>query len=166
MSPYVSSILDEFNRSLPATRKHLERLPEDKLLWRPAEKSLTLGALGLHIAEAPPGVSSLVLQDTFDVSTGPRFSEPTSVDHILVAFYSGAETARENLAKADTLPMEANIVFTAGDTIVFEIPRGLFLRDIFLNHTYHHRGQLGVYLRLLGVPVPSTFGPSADESVM
>jgi len=166
MTDFLQSILDEFNRSLPATRKHLERLPEDKLLWRPADKSLTLGALGLHIAEAPPGVSSLVLHDTFDVSTGPRFSEPASVNQILAAFESGVETARENLAKADALPMDASIVFTAGSTVVFEIPRGIFLRDVFLNHTYHHRGQLGVYLRILGVPVPSTFGPSADESVI
>lgn len=166
MTDFLQSILDEFNRSLPATRKHLERLPEDKLLWRPADKSLTLGALGLHIAEAPPGVSSLVLHDTFDVSTEPRFSEPASVNQILAAFESGVETARENLAKADALPMDASIVFTAGSTVVFEIPRGIFLRDVFLNHTYHHRGQLGVYLRILGVPVPSTFGPSADESVI
>ncbi|MBI2421878.1 MAG: DinB family protein [Candidatus Hydrogenedentes bacterium] len=162
----VNTLLEEFKRSLPATKAHLSRLPEDKLDWRPAEKSLTLGQLALHIAESPGGTSSLALTDSFDISGGPSFRQPESVAEILETFEASCAEARDNLDKAAGLPLGGIIAFTLEGAPVFEMSRGDILRDIFLNHTYHHRGQLGVYLRLLGVPVPSTYGPSADESMM
>lgn len=162
----IQAMREEFEASLPATREHLARVPEDKLEWRPAEKSLTIGQLALHIAESPGGTSGLVLNDTFEIGGGPSFAQPGSVAEILSAFEASCDTALRNLEQIETLPLDAMIRFTADGVTAFEMPRGVFLREIFLNHTYHHRGQLGVYLRLQGIPVPSTFGPSADESMM
>ncbi len=159
----TESMRAELEASAAATRKHLERVPADKLDWRPAEKSLTLGQLAFHIAEAPPGASAMALNDSFDMSKGPGFPQPSSVQEILDAFEQGLVTTHENLEKLAKLPMEGVIDFKSGEAVLFQMPRGAILREIVLNHTYHHRGQLGVYLRILGVPVPSTFGPSADE---
>ncbi|MFM1921464.1 MAG: hypothetical protein RLZZ303_3098 [Candidatus Hydrogenedentota bacterium] len=162
---YIDSVLQEFEHSIPATRKHLERLPEDKLSWKPAEKSLSLGALGLHMAESPGMISKMALLESLDVSGGPNFREPASVAEILDTFDAGCQQARENLEKLRALDIDGLFTFTAGGQALMQFPRRAVLREIFLNHTYHHRGQLGVYLRLLDVPVPSTFGPSADESI-
>ena len=162
---YATQILEEFERTLPATRKHIERLPEDKLDWRPAPKSLTLGQLALHLVSAPPMVSNIVLQETFVMSGPPTFPQPATVAEIVAALDSSLGEVRERLAKLAELSPDASVTFTAGGNPVFAPPRGQFARNIILAHTYHHRGQLGVYLRLLDVPVPSTFGPSADESM-
>lgn len=159
----MESVRSELEASAVATRRHLERVPADKLDWNPAEKSLTLGQLALHIAEAPPGVSAMALNDSFDMSNGPGFRQPESVQEILDAFDKGLNSTYENLDKLASLPMDGMIDFTSGGATLFQMSRGAIIREIVLNHTYHHRGQLGVYLRILGVPVPSTYGPSADE---
>ena len=162
------SLIPEFDHEMKVTRTVLERIPEDKLGWKPHEKSMTLGRLAGHIAELPRFSLSMIQLDALDFA--PKDGEPPrkptiaeSRKHVLQLFDEKVAEAREviagatdeHLAKVWTLSM-------AGNTI-FSMPRAMAVRTMFLNHVVHHRGQLSVYLRLLDVPVPSIYGPSADE---
>lgn len=156
-------MLAEFERSIPTTKRHLERVPEDRLTWRPAPKSLTVGQLAFHIATAPGGVARLSLQDSAELPDFREFPQPSTTAEILNAFHRSVEEARSVLGGITEAQMNGTISFTRSGQHVITFQRADFLRDILFNHLYHHRGQLSVYLRELGVPVPSTFGPSADE---
>lgn len=160
-----AEVIEEIEREAPATRRHLERVPEDKLGWKPAEKSMSLGMLALHIAQSTGGTAGLAVKDRNDVS-GFQFEEPQSVQQILEAFDASIAQAKEILGAAEDSALDGTVEFANGDTVFFAVPRKVFLRSIVLNHTYHHRGQLSVYLRELGVPVPVTYGPTADEAMM
>lgn len=162
----VESMLEEFERSLPTTRRHLERVPEDKLMWRPAEKSMTLGQLALHLAHAPGEVARMGVQGSVEIpDNSAGFPQPASVAEILKTFEESAEALREALRDLSDERLQAPISFTRNGEVMMSWPRGLFLRDVMLNHNYHHRGQLSVYFRLLDVPVPVSFGPTADEQM-
>ena len=158
------SLLAEFEHELGTTRRFIERLPEQQLTWRPHEKSMTAGQLALHIAQVPEGVLRLAEPDE---GTVPDFSrgrpQPETIGEVIETLENSAAYVRQTLPNIDDARMSDTFrVVQAGRTLM-SLPRVAFLRSIMLNHWYHHRGQLGVYLRLLGVAVPSSYGPSGDE---
>ena len=158
----AQSLLAEFEIQAPITRRFLERLPEDKLTWKPHEKSMTAGQLAYHLAFVPGGVIRLV---SANPTPEPKFNftQPASRQEILNSFDESIATVRECLSKADDASMNETWRLNVGGREVLAQPRGLFLRDVMLSHWYQHRGQFSVYLRILGVPVPASWGPSADE---
>lgn len=157
-------LISEFEEQAPLTRKFLERLPQEKLLWKPHEKSLTAGQLALHLARVPSGIAKLVQQNPADAPNfGKPMAQPATVEEILRAHDDGASAVRGELAKFDDAAMHETWRLRQGERELFACPRGKFVRDIMLNHWYQHRGQFAVYLRMLNLPVPATWGPSADE---
>jgi uncharacterized damage-inducible protein DinB len=159
----VDSILMEIDQEAATTKRVLERVPENKLTWKPHAKSYSLGQLALHIAQGQGYLADAVNQDTFEF---PNFTQPqpASRKEILDAFAQSTAHAKEILAKFNDARLMSTWTATAGGKTLLTIPRIAFIRSIMLNHIYHHRGQLSVYLRLLDVPVPSIYGPSADEN--
>ena len=156
-------MLAEFEQELKTTRKFLERAPESKLTWKPHEKSMTLGQLALHIAQVPAGVLGMAMQDQAappDVSNRPQ---PANLREVLGALDHSAAFVRQRLPMVDDTRMHEMFVIAQGGKALMTVPRVSFLRSIMLNHWYQHRGQFGVYLRLVGAKVPSSYGPSGDE---
>ena len=161
----AAALLAEFEAELKTTRKFLERIPSDRLTWRPHEKSMTAGQLGLHIAQVPKMVLAMTMQDQVSPPEFGRGNEqPANIDALLSTLDQTATFVRDTLPKVNDQRMSQTFTVVAGDKTLFGAPREMFLRSIMLNHWYHHRGQLGVYLRLLGASVPSSYGPSGDES--
>ena len=156
-------LLAEFEQESRTTRKFMERLPEDKLTWKPHQKSYSLGQLALHIANIPGSVAAAASQDSFEFPTTPQ-PEAKSRQEVLDAFAQSLAAARELLNQMDDSRVMSTWNLTSGGNVVMSIPRIAFIRTILLNHTYHHRGQLSVYLRLLDIPVPAVYGPTADEN--
>ncbi|MFZ0396001.1 MAG: DinB family protein [Terracidiphilus sp.] len=159
----AQSMLSEFEQQAPITRRFLERLPEDKLTWKPHQKSMTAGQLAYHLATVPGGVVHLAQKNPAPPPARAEFPQPASVKEILAALDASLATVREVLAGFDDAAMEETWRLVAGDRQLVAQPRKEFLRDVMLNHWYQHRGQFSVYLRLLNVPVPASWGPSADE---
>ena len=162
----VDSVLMELEQEAKTTKRVLERVPEDKLGWKLHQKSMTLGQLAFHIATTPGSIAEMVVPDCCDLKPdafkGPR--TPSTKAEILEAFQQNLAAAREALNKLDDVAMSATWRLTIGGKDMLSVPRIGFIRSVMLNHSYHHRGQLSVYLRLLDVPVPSIHGPSADEN--
>jgi uncharacterized damage-inducible protein DinB len=164
MPRIVDSILMELDQEAATTRRVLERVPGDKLGWKPHEKSMSLGQLALHVATAPGDVAGMTTMDEVDV---PDFGEPptvSSAEELMAAYDKSVSAAREILDGMDDAKAMATWKATKGGEELMAVPRIGVVRSILLNHWYHHRGQLSVYLRLLNVPVPSIYGPSADEN--
>ena len=159
----VDSVLVELDQEAQTTKRVLDRIPDDKLAWRPHPRSRSLGQLALHIASAPGNVAALAMQDTVEA---PNFSqpEPKSRQEVLDTFSKSLESAKDTLKKMDDVRLTSMWSLTRNGKVLMSVPRIGFIRSILLNHNYHHRGQLSVYLRLLDVPVPSIYGPSADEN--
>jgi uncharacterized protein YndB with AHSA1/START domain/uncharacterized damage-inducible protein DinB len=162
-SPIAASLLQELTQEAATTRRVLERVPGDRLGWRPHPKSMSLGQLALHVATTPGGITQISQQDTFEL---PGFNQPeaTSSGEIMTAFDQSVAAAREMLSEISDERLAATWTATRQGKAFFVVPRVGLFRAIMLNHWYHHRGQLCVYLRLLDVPVPSVYGPSADEA--
>jgi uncharacterized damage-inducible protein DinB len=158
----AKSLLAEFEIQAPITRKFLERLPNDKLTWKPHDKSMTAGQLAYHLAFVPGGVVQLVQANPAQ-APGFNFPQPANNREILGAFHESVATVRRVLPKFDDAAMNETWRMTAGGNEVMAQPRGEFLRDVMLSHWYQHRGQFSVYLRLLNIAVPASWGPSADE---
>lgn len=159
----AQALLEEFETQAPVTRRFLERLPEEKLTWQPHEKSMTAGQLAYHIASTPGGVVRFALTNPAQVPEFAGFPQPGSCQEILRAHDGGVAVVREILPTIDDAAMAETWRLTAGEQEVLAQPRGQFLRDVMFSHVYQHRGQFSVYLRMLGVPVPASWGPSADE---
>jgi len=157
------SMLAEFETQAPITRKFLERLPEDKFTWKPHDKSMTAGQLALHLATVPGSIVKFVQSNPAQVPTSFNAPQPASRAEVLKAFDENVVTVRNLLPKFDDAAMKESWHLMAGDKELFAQPRGQFVRDVMLSHWYQHRGQLSVYLRILNVPVPASWGPSADE---
>jgi uncharacterized damage-inducible protein DinB len=157
------ALLMEFDQEAQTTKRVLERVPDDKLAWKPHPKSFSLGQLALHIASGPGQIVAAAAQDTAEA---PNFSQPeaTSRQEVLETFSKSMASARTTLKSMDDARLTSTWRLVRNGKPMMEIPRIAFLRSILMNHTYHHRGQLSVYLRLLEVPVPSIYGPSADEN--
>lgn len=157
------ALLPEFDHEMQTTRRTLERVPEDKLTWKPHQKSMTLGQLATHLATLNHWGEAILGTESFDVSTAPPNPELKSRSEILAAFDTNTANARKAIAAAtDGELLKPWSLVSAGKTI-FSLPRVATLRSFILSHGIHHRGQLSVYLRLNNVPVPSIYGPSADE---
>jgi len=163
--PIADILLAEFESQVPATRRYLESLPDDddQLTWKPHDRSMTAGQLAYHLAFVPGGVVRGAQQSQI---APPDFQhhQPATRQEILDAFDQSIVTVREVLPTFDDTAMNATWRIVAGDREIAAMPRAAFLRNIMLNHWYQHRGQFAVYLRLLGQPVPASWGPSADES--
>jgi uncharacterized damage-inducible protein DinB len=160
---FAEMILAELDAESAATRRLLERIPADKLDWKPHTKSMALGVLANHVATIPMSVAELSVPDVRDMA---RFEFPpaNSKEAILANHDASLKRAKEILMGFDDAKLQANWKMVSGDKTVLELPRAGLLRAIMLNHLYHHRGQMSVYLRLLDVALPSTYGPSADEN--
>jgi len=161
----LEPMLNELRQEAATTKRVLERVPGDKLSWKPHQKSMSLGQLALHVASIPSQVAELAQLEEFDASEA-NFDPPqaNSVEEILAALDVSLRTAEDYVASLDEKTATANWRLTSRGKEVFTVPRAGLLRTIMLNHWYHHRGQLSVYLRLLEVPVPAIYGRSADEN--
>ena len=160
----AKEFLSEFEIQAPLTRKFLERVPESKLTWKPHEKSMTLGRLAGHIAEIPGRISGILEPDEYDFSAGGMTPHTaTSAADALAVFNQGVTQASERLKNQTTERLLATWRMRKGGQLLLELPRFGAIRSLLLNHLIHHRGQLSVYLRLQNVPLPSIYGPTADE---
>ncbi len=160
----AQALAGELEQEAVATRTLLECMPEDKLAWQPHQKSMSLGKLGLHIATVPGSIAAIAVGNSMDVSEIRPAEEPSSKAEVLAAFDESIATAKSELMKIDDGAMMDTWRMMAEDEEIMAMPKIGLLRAIMLNHLYHHRGQLTVYLRLLDVHLPSVYGPTADEN--
>ena len=165
MLPAARALIAELESETLATRRVLERLPADQLAWRPHPKSMSAGQLAQHIASIPGNVARIAQLDGFDVATRPAdYASCESKDALMTTFDASVSAARDFLAGLDESRASAIWRLTFGNREIFAMPRLGVMRTMGLNHWYHHRGELVVYLRLLNVPVPVVYGRSADEN--
>jgi uncharacterized damage-inducible protein DinB len=162
----TAAMLQEFENEAKTTRRVLERVPPDKLTWRPHPKSMSLGELALHVAMSPGYIAeNWACQDSLELGKGgSKPPEPTSTQEIVAAHDEGVIRTKNALAKIGDTGLSEPWTATMNGATVFNMPKAVLIRSLVMNHTFHHRGQLSVYLRLLDVPVPSIYGPSADEN--
>jgi uncharacterized damage-inducible protein DinB len=160
-------MLGEFDHEMQNTRKTLERVPDDKWDWKPHDKSGTVGWLAGHIATLPGWATMTIKTDQFDYAPvdGPSYQAPkiTNKNELLAEFDKNASEARASLANVSDQEIMKEWVLLAGGKPVFTMPRVACIRGMVMNHLIHHRAQLTMYFRLLGIPVPGLYGPSADE---
>ena len=159
-----SALIPEFDHEASLTRKTLERVPFEKGDWKPHEKSSPLLELATHLADIPSWVEVTLNQDVFEMDGPYELPQVDDVEALLELFDRNVASAREALSKASGEDLMGTWTLKAGGEVVFSMPRIAVLRGFCFNHTVHHRAQLGVYFRLLDVPVPSIYGPSADEA--
>ncbi len=165
--PISKALLPEFDHEMASTRKTLERVPDDKFGWKPHEKSMPMGNLAVHLATLPGWTVQTLTQESLDLAPagGEPFKllEAKTTEEVLGIFDKQVAAARAEIAKAsDEELMKPWSLLMTGQTI-FTLPRAAVLRSFVMSHSIHHRAQLGVYLRLNDIPVPSIYGPSADE---
>jgi uncharacterized damage-inducible protein DinB len=160
----TDQLIQEFEHEATTTRRVLERVPTDRLTWRPHPKSMSLGELALHVAAEPGALAPTALTGTIDFAKHVGVSQPTTTDEILAAHDEGVSTVTKVLRTLGDSGLQQPWTATFNGTPMTTVPRAAFVRRALLSHTYHHRGQLSVYLRLIDVPVPSIYGPSADEN--
>lgn len=161
----IKSLVNEYTHECVSTRKMLERVPMDKLDWQPHEKSMKLEMLATHIAEIPSWVSSVINLSELDFAKTPYVPQKASTVEALLKIHDEATTDALLSIKNTNADVLKNETWTMrnGDIIYFTMPKIAVLRTWAFNHLYHHRGQMSVYLRLLNIPVPGIYGPSADE---
>lgn len=159
----IQSLLKELNQEAETTRKMLARVPDDKYDWQPHEKSMTIRRLATHIAELPTWVSMTLNTSELDFAKNP-YTVPTinNTKDLLAYFEESLEDGRSTLEKATDQDLDGNWTLRNGDQIYSVNSKADVLRMSYCQ-TVHHRAQLGVYLRLLNVPIPGSYGPSADE---
>ena len=159
----TAAILQEFEQECKTTRRLLERVPTDKLAWKPHAKSMSLGTLAMHVASSPGYITGWATQDSVEFA-GEASPEPKSADEVLAAHDDSVAKTKANLSQIGDTGMGHMWAMKSPDgKTVMTMPKVMFLRAIMLNHWIQHRGQLGVYLRLTGAKVPSSYGPSGDE---
>lgn len=159
----AEAMLMEMDMEEKTTQRVLERIPEGKLTWKPHPKAYSLGQLAMHIAIAQGRVASAAIEDVHEFAPLPP-PEAKSRKEVMDAFAASNAQARQVVKSFDDAKMMATWTLKRNGKVIMSLPRAAFLRAIMLNHIYHHRGQLSVYIKLLDVPVPSIYGPSADEN--
>ncbi len=161
----AAPLLNEFRSEAATTRRVLERIPQDKLSWKPHAKSMSLGQLAWHVATVPGAIARITQLDTFDV-TQANFEppQPKNMQEVMTAYDQSVLDAEAYLSGMTDQKAQAGWRMMRGDRELSVTPRIGVVRTIMLNHWYHHRGQLSVYLRMLDVPVPVIYGRSADEN--
>jgi uncharacterized damage-inducible protein DinB len=162
--PIIDMLLQELEQEAQTTRRVLERVPDGHLGWKPHPKSMSLGQLALHIATVPAGVAEIAAQPGLE--TPPAFEQAAAqtAAELVPALEQSVARARALLGGMDDAKAMETWTLKSGGQVLMAMPRAALLRAIMLNHWYHHRGQLSVYLRQLDVPLPSIYGPSADEN--
>jgi uncharacterized damage-inducible protein DinB len=160
----IDGMLAELDQEAQTTQRVLERIPQAHLTWTPHPKSMSLGQLALHVATVPGTVAELAALDT--VPDPPAFVQPeaATTTELVPSLTDSVAKAKRLLGGFDDSKMSATWRLQRGGKDILTMPRAAFVRAIMLNHWYHHRGQLLVYLRLLNLPVPSVYGPTADEN--
>ena len=160
----IDGLLAELEQEAQTTRRVLERIPQAHLSWKPHPKSMSLGQLALHVATVPGNVAELAALDT--VPEPPAFVQPeaATASELVPSLTDSVAKAKQLLGGFDDARMTALWSLQSGGKDIMTMPRSALVRAIMLNHWYHHRGQLLVYLRLLNLPVPSVYGPTADEN--
>jgi len=165
MPRIVDPMIGELEQETRTTRRLLERIPETQLSWKPHAKSRSLGQLALHVAGIPATAVRLTSNDLAEIKTfQPATTEPKSVAEITSKFEENIAAVKEYLNGLDDQRMLGSLKVVVGEKQVFSGTRATALRAFLLNHWIHHRGELVVYLRILDVPVPSIYGPTADEN--
>ena len=160
--PIINAILAELDQEAKSTVKVLSRVPTEHLTWKPHEKSSSLGRLALHVATIPKMVGEGLRAGTYAVGNpGPPL--PGDAAEIVAEFERNQAATREYLTTLSDDELHEPFTLTREGTTIMTIKKLIMIRSILMNHTYHHRGQLSVYLRLLDVPVPAVYGTSADE---
>jgi uncharacterized damage-inducible protein DinB len=160
---FADFMLPEFDHEMATTRKLLERVPDDRLSWKPHAKSYSLGQLAQHVAGIPWWGYMTLAHPEIDLEVYPPPEEAGSRAAILASFEKNAAKAREALAGVTDGELLAPWSLKKGDETMFTMPKATVWRSFVMNHLVHHRGQLSVYLRQQDVPLPSMYGPSADE---
>jgi uncharacterized damage-inducible protein DinB len=160
----IHELLQELEQEAHSTRRVLERIPQDRLGWKPHEKSMTLGQLALHVATLPRAIAEVSTRPTFDVNTQIPRPSPASVDELLAELERSVQRAKAILGGMEDSALSTPWRMVDGEREVMAMPRAALLRSVLFNHWYHHRGQVTVYLRLVGARVPATYGSSADEN--
>lgn len=160
----IEALLQELEQEAATTRRVLERVPADRLAWKPHDKSMSLGQLALHVATTPGFVAEMSQQSPFEMPS--EFTQPSaeSAGELIPALEESVAKAAGILRGMDESALQNTWRVVSGDREMMAMPVGAVLRTIMLNHWYHHRGQLSVYLRQVGALVPSIYGPSADEN--
>ena len=160
----IDGLLAELEQEAQTTRRVLERVPQAHLSWKPHPKSMSLGQLALHVATVPGGVAQIAAMDTLPEL--PKFVQPEAATaaELVPALTASVAQARTLLAGFDDAAMMKTWRLLNAGREVMAMPRAAVLRTIMLNHWYHHRGQLLVYLRMHDIPLPSVYGPTADEN--
>ena len=163
--PLIDALLPEFDHEMSTTRKVLERVPDDRLDWKPHPRSFSLGQLATHVATIPMWGEVTIAKSELDVAAGRSPELPQSRVELLQRFDRNVAAARSALAGAtDGIMLGAWSLKNGGKTL-FTQPRTAIWRGFVMSHLIHHRAQLALYLRMLDLPVPSMYGPSADEAV-
>lgn len=158
--------LADVSQELASTRRILERVPEEHWNWRPHEKSMGLGELATHVTNLLFWQVTILRDSAFDLAAGPQRREAQSGPQALLEEYDRrVGELQDALSATDEEALGEEWTLRRGDHVMFRVPRAVALRSFGLSHMIHHRGQLGVYLRLLDVPVPGIYGPTADEPV-
>jgi uncharacterized damage-inducible protein DinB len=158
------ALLPEFDHEMGTTRRLIERVPDDKLGWRPHEKSMSLGRLATHVVELPQWAQTIMRDGVFDMKPGEYQPKTLGSRAELLAFFDEKVAAmRGVIAAATDAELMSTWTFKSGGHEVFSMPKAAVFRGFVMNHLIHHRGQLSVYLRLNDVPLPPIYGPSADE---
>jgi len=161
------AFIGELKYEFALTKKMLERVPLDKKEWKPHEKSMTLGRLATHVAEISHWVSDIIHIDDYDFAKNFNFNPrmPSSTEELLEIFQANLDKAIADLSGMKDDDFSKKWIVRRGEQVMFDTPKKIAIRGWALNHMIHHRGQLSVYLRLLDVPVPGMYGPSADEKM-
>ena len=162
------ALLPEFDNEMANTRKTLERVPDGKSDWKPHEKSTAMGGLATHLSNLPTWAVYTIDQDSLDLAPGGKPLAPPelakSQAELLATFDTNVEKARAAIAGASDAELFKPWALMSNGNTLLTLPKIAVLRSFVMNHLIHHRAQLGVYLRLNDIPVPSIYGPSADES--
>jgi uncharacterized damage-inducible protein DinB len=160
----IDVLLAEMDQEAQSTTRVLERVPQAQLTWRPHAKSMSLGQLALHVATIPGTVAELASHTT--IPEPPKFiqAEAATSAELVPALKASLAKARATLGGMDDAKLMETWRLMSGGKELMALPRAAVIRMIMLNHWYHHRGQLLVYLRMHNVPLPSVYGPTADEN--
>ena len=161
----IDFLYPDLKNELAATRRVLERYPENNADWKPHDKSMALGPLASHLAELPNIGADLFEQDEVDVATRERKPPATNARDLLSTFDASVAKMTESLAKISNADLEKSWTLRFGEKVLVTGKKRALMRTLLINHIIHHRAQLGVYYRLLGIAVPGTYGPSADEPI-
>jgi uncharacterized damage-inducible protein DinB len=159
---FSEAYIPEFDNEMANTRKLLDCVPDDKFGWKPHAKSMSLGRLATHIAELVEWGTLVVNQDKLELGTGSQPKDPTTKAGLTELLDKNVAASRQAIAGATDDHLAGTWTLLYGGHTIFAMPRMQVLRGVVLSHVIHHRGQLSVYLRLLDVPIPGMYGPSAD----